>query len=303
MKAFTHKDMEPLATDAITVELDGERFYRIQQAQDEEPLFLPSVTTILKAKGKPKEVIDWEKNVGAEKAAAIVKESSEIGHYFHYCIEKYLQNSSAPMPNEFTELKAYNLFNSVMPYLDNIDNIHYQEQRLYSELFGVAGCADCIAEYNSVLSIVDFKNARKRRKDNMVFNYFLQCTAYAGLYQAMTGTPVNQGVILMAVADGTIQQWVFDTRKYVRPLVEAIKAYKAKNVVSVYNGQAVVYRQGYFQSTGPLEMDIMEMPTNWSAWVDSDGNTGSSIKLPDYIKPGGAIQIHNNSNHNIRIYQ
>ena len=40
--------------------------------------------------------------------------------------------------------------------LDKIDNIRSQECSLYSHKYRVAGRVDCIAEYDGVLSIVDF---------------------------------------------------------------------------------------------------------------------------------------------------
>ena len=56
---------------------------------------------------------------------------------------------------------------------------------LYSSKYKLAGQVDCIGEYNGKLSVIDFKTANKERKEEWIDNYFLQCTAYALMYEEL----------------------------------------------------------------------------------------------------------------------
>jgi len=49
------------------------------------------------------------------------------------------------------------------------------------------------------LAIVDFKNSRKFRKKEFIKSYFMQCAVYAVMYEELTGTPINDIIIIMAV--------------------------------------------------------------------------------------------------------
>ena len=75
--------------------------------------------------------------------------------------------------------------------LSNISDIHAQECGLYSDKYKVAGRVDCIAEYNGVLSIIDFKTSTKERNDDWNENYYIQCSAYAEMYEERTGTEIE----------------------------------------------------------------------------------------------------------------
>jgi genome maintenance exonuclease 1 len=111
--------------------------------------------------------------------------------------------------------------------LDLIDNIRYIESPLYSEKLGVAGRTDCIAEYDGVLSIIDFKTSLKEKKEEWIENYFEQGTAYALMYEELVGEPINQIVILISV-DGMEKPQIFirDKIHYVQNLLEKIHLYK-----------------------------------------------------------------------------
>ena len=100
------------------------------------------------------------------------------------------------------------IFNTFKPILEPIDNIHCQETRMFSHHLRLAGTVDCIAEYQGKLSVIDFKTASKPKKHDWIHNYFMQCSAYAIMYEEMTGIPVPQVVILVAVEDSEPQVFV-----------------------------------------------------------------------------------------------
>jgi genome maintenance exonuclease 1 len=113
--------------------------------------------------------------------------------------------------------------------LRNIDNIHAQEAGLYSDKYKVAGRVDCIAEYNGVLSIIDFKTSTKERSDEWNENYYIQCSAYAEMYGERTDTEIDQIIILCVTEDGTVQEFVKDKKEYLPMLEETVLEWSNKN--------------------------------------------------------------------------
>ena len=93
----------------------------------------------------------------------------------------------------------------------------------------MAGSVDCIAEYEGVLSVIDFKTASKPKKEEYIENYFLQTTAYALMYEELIGTPINQIVILIAVDGQEPQVFKKNPADYINRLVEVIDQYKREN--------------------------------------------------------------------------
>ena len=67
----------------------------------------------------------------------------------------------------------------------------------------VAGTADCVAEYNGVLSVIDFKTSRKSKREDWIEDYYIQTMFYAAAFFEMTGALPEQVVILIAVRDST----------------------------------------------------------------------------------------------------
>ena len=54
---------------------------------------------------------------------------------------------------------------------------------MYSKKLTLAGQVDCVAEYNGKLSVIDFKASNKFKQEEWVQSYFMQCTAYAIMYE------------------------------------------------------------------------------------------------------------------------
>jgi genome maintenance exonuclease 1 len=100
----------------------------------------------------------WRNRVGEDVANAITKKATSRGTNVHTLCERYLNNESLGdiMPD------AHEMFLSIKPHLNRINNIHYQEQALWSKQLNMAGRVDCIAEFDGVLSVIDFKTSNKR---------------------------------------------------------------------------------------------------------------------------------------------
>ena len=114
-------------------------------------------------------------------------------------------------------------------YKRQVDNIRSQEAGLYSDKYGVAGRVDCIAEFDGVLSIIDFKTSTKERQDSYNESYYIQASAYAEMFEERTGIEINQICILVVTADGVCQEFVKDKKDYLPLLTDSIEEWKRKN--------------------------------------------------------------------------
>lgn len=181
---------------------DGVRFYNTPTGEK-----YPSITTMLGWHGKDK-IQEWRNKVGHEQATTIARVAASRGTGLHLATEQYL-NNQAP---EIKSLLVQEMFGKFRPYLDRINNIHIQETPLFSHHLRLAGTVDCIAEWDGKLAIIDFKTSTKEKKKEWIDNYFMQCAAYAIMYEEMTFIPITRLVVLIAVEeDSTVQ--VFEERR------------------------------------------------------------------------------------------
>lgn len=183
----------------------------------------PSITTVLGHKEKPW-LKEWTQMLGADKAKKEQQRCSARGDAVHELVEKYLDNRE-----NFTrgyDPKYIKGFNQLKSYLNKIDNIRVQEAALYSEVLKIAGRVDCIAEYEGVLSIVDFKTSNNNKTETMVEDYYKQCTAYSLMWYELTGELIDNIVILMYVEKGLVplvfKQKVED---WIGPLTKTVNEY------------------------------------------------------------------------------
>jgi genome maintenance exonuclease 1 len=106
-------------------------------------------------------------------------------------------------------------FNEIRPILDaNIGKIYAIEAPLYSIGLRAAGRSDCIADWNGVPSIIDFKTSRRPKEEKWIESYFLQATTYAMMMEERTGLAVKQFAIVIAVDGAEPQVFVKDIAPY-----------------------------------------------------------------------------------------
>ena len=117
------------------------------------------------------------------------------------------------------------LFLQMKDEVDKIDNVRCTEMCLASENVGLAGRADCIAEYDGKLSIIDFKGSTRKKYKASIENYFLQATAYSLMWQEMTGEKVDQVVVLIGCETGETQVFTDNPVNWVRSLRREIEEY------------------------------------------------------------------------------
>lgn len=222
MKKFRYveglPELKPLNTDEST----GERFYISPNG-----VRLPSVTTVL-SYFKKKSLIEWRNRVGNEEADRVMNRAATRGTKFHNLLEGYLRNEDHIFDGIMPDMKQ--AFRDMKETLDLIDNIHYIESPLYSEKLGVAGRTDCIGEFAGVPSIIDFKTSVRQKKPEWIEHYFEQGTAYALMYEELTGRTMDQIVILISCDDSDQPQvFIRDKNQYIQNLLEKIHIYKQEN--------------------------------------------------------------------------
>jgi genome maintenance exonuclease 1 len=207
------KDLQDLKSETFP---DGKRYYTLPDGTK-----LPSVTTVLGAQ-KKQGIMEWRKRVGEAEANRISKQATGRGTNVHTLCERYLNNESLGdiMPD------AKEMFLSLKPLLHRINNIHYQEQALWSTQLGMAGRVDCIAEFDGVLSVIDFKTSRKIKQSAHIEDYYWQTAAYALMYEELIGQPIHDLVIIMAVEDEQPLLFKQKTEDHIHGLVKAINFYK-----------------------------------------------------------------------------
>jgi ATP-dependent exoDNAse (exonuclease V) beta subunit len=142
--------------------------------------------------------------------------------------EKYLNNEKIMWNQEMPD--AVEMFRTLVKPIQSINNIHYQEQALWSEKLGMAGRVDLIAEWNGVLSVIDFKTSKKIKTEKDIPDYFAQCTAYACMYEELVGVPIDQIVIVMAVENEQPLIFVEKTSDHINNLLEHITFYHKNKI-------------------------------------------------------------------------
>ena len=195
------------------VEENGQRFYKTPDG------VFPSVTT----------VTGWEKkNFFSKWRRDNPEEAIRVcsrGNKLHSIIENYLNNNEDLKENS----NEVDLFRSMKPHIDKINNIRALESPLYSKILGLAGRVDCIAEYNKELCVIDFKGSTRIKNKDDIENYFLQAAAYALMWQERTGEKCKKICIIIGTEKGITQVFVENTIDYVKKLQKVIATYRKYN--------------------------------------------------------------------------
>lgn len=183
----------------------------------------PSVTSVLSSMDKGDGLQKWKERVGEKEAAGILRQAGARGTVIHETIEKYLNNDSGHM-NGLMPVDRLHI-SELKPFLKRINNIWFLEERLYSDHLKVAGTVDCIAEFDGVLSIIDFKTSRKPKKAEWIKSYFMQGSAYAACFHELTGIAIKQVVIIMVVNNDDPQLFQVKVKDHLKDFIKLRKEY------------------------------------------------------------------------------
>lgn len=213
---YTHLN-QPNYIELDSTYINNQRWYKAPTQ------YYPSVTTVLSCIDKPY-LNEWKQSLGPELAEIETKRCSDRGSAIHQMAEDYLNNKTVES-SEYSQL-----FNRLTRKLKCINNIRALEIPLYSDRLKLAGRVDCVAEYDGVLSIIDFKTSTNIKTENMIEDYFLQCTAYAIMYSELFDEPIMDIVVIIACEKYSIPL-VFKKSidKYVKPLLDRISLFYETN--------------------------------------------------------------------------
>ncbi len=186
----------------------------------------PSITTVLSILSE-ESIAAWRRRVGEEEANRISTKAAGRGTLVHQIIEEYLKNQDVDdyLPHIRQSLE------NLRPILDSrIGKIYGLEVPLYSSHLGLAGRCDCIAEFDGVKSIVDFKTSRKPKKKEWIDNYFAQMAGYAVMWEERTSQPITNTVVIMDVDDNEPLVFKEHRDNHIKLLIDTKKEYDRRKL-------------------------------------------------------------------------
>ena len=221
MKTFNILDhgFESLPTENI----NGKRYY-ITPTGEKYPS-VTSVTGILSRDGIKK----WRKRVGEKTANKISTQAARHGTSAHQLFEDYIRNDNFEEKFKGAMPTTQQAFISLEKELNQIGVVHGLESPLYSHNLQLAGRVDCIAEWDGKLSVIDFKTSAKPKKEEWIQNYFIQETAYAKMFEELTGETIHAIITMIAVSNGSSQLFIEQpSDRYVDQLQELRSQYRTE---------------------------------------------------------------------------
>jgi len=187
--------------------INGKRHYHIEGQQ----VYYPSVTTVISSCKKTKKALfEWRERVGEAQANKISRQASSRGTAVHKLIEDYVLGSldtSEMMPIHL------DMFSKLREVADErIGSIKLIEGRMLSNHLRVSGTVDMIAEFDGVMSVIDWKTSAKEKKRDHIHNYFKQESAYAVMFEENLGIAVPQLVTVITNQMGSAAQVFIEKR-------------------------------------------------------------------------------------------
>jgi genome maintenance exonuclease 1 len=197
--------------------------------------YYPSVTSVTGSISSKKEgLAKWRERIGDDKADYIMETAASRGTGMHDIAERFLRGEDHTKTDKGERVKpdSLEMFNVMKGQLiENITDIYGLEERLFSHHLGLAGTVDCIAEWDGVTSVIDFKSSRKLKKWEWISDYFMQSCAYSIMWEELTGMPVDSLVILVSVeplpgdTELNIRRW---TPEYANEQQKKVQVFREK---------------------------------------------------------------------------
>lgn len=194
-----------------------------------------SVTTVV-GFDKAQFFANWRVNNPVE-----ANRTAQRGTILHTLMEQYLRDEIDPavrdeidpavvdeaeMPIQH-KLVVPDLFHQLRGKVDkHLNNIQALETGLWSDTLRLAGTVDCLAEWDGVPAVIDFKGATNPKFKSDINNYFMQGCAYAIAWQERTGQKIPKIVIIIASEQGNTAVYEERPVDWVKPLKEAITRFR-----------------------------------------------------------------------------
>ncbi len=218
MKKFKH-DLVLLPALQV-VQADEGRFYLGANGQK-----YSSVTTVLgRRKEKRIALAEWRARVGNENANRISGRASRRGTSVHKLVERFVMNEEIDLHEEMP-LNA-EMFRSLETIIaENLKLVRAVEIGLISDTLRLAGRTDVIGTWKDSNAVIDIKTSTRKKNERDILDYFLQCTAYAMMFEECTGIDTPDIVVAIAVEDSNPQ--IFERKKsdYEPILINFLKEY------------------------------------------------------------------------------
>jgi genome maintenance exonuclease 1 len=221
---FKHEAIDLGYTDMIAHTTEEGRVYEhpVQRKN------YPSITTVLSILSEAS-IAKWRARVGEEEANRVSTRASRRGTAVHEALENFVDNEEwSSIKKKYTP----DVISSVMGVKDilseRIGKVYGQELPLYSDHLRVAGRVDCVAEFDGVLSIIDFKTSRKTKRKSWCESYFCQEAAYAIMWEERTGMPITQLVTIITVDDNKPQVFIEHRDNWTVKLKDTIREYNKR---------------------------------------------------------------------------
>ena len=216
MKQFNHVGSS-LDCELKTENINGKRIYETPNGDK-----YISITSLLSNLSKAS-IQKWRARVGEVEANKISTQASRRGTSVHNICESYIQNEDGYLTGVLPNVAE--MFQSIEPLLNRINNIHVVEGSMWSDHLKLAGRTDLIAEFDDRLSVIDYKTSNRKKTWEMCHQYFMQGAFYAIAYEERTGIPVDTIVIIMAVQDEQPLLFIEKRDEWIEPLKEVIYKY------------------------------------------------------------------------------
>ena len=220
---FIHETIDLGYEDLVATTTSKGRTYAVPDGGN-----YPSITTVLSLLNE-EAIAAWRKRVGEDEANRIGQRASNRGTQVHAIVERYLRNEDTTdyLPHIRQSLE------NLRPILDkSIGKIFGLETPLYSRHLGLAGRVDCVAEFDGVPSIVDFKTSRWPKTKEKIPNYFAQMTGYAIMFEERTGMPITNTVIVMDVDNHEPLVFKEHRDNHIQLLIDTKKEYDTRKLFS-----------------------------------------------------------------------
>lgn len=179
---------------------------------DAQGIRLPSVTTILNVT-KPQADWDalmrWRDRLGTVEANRVAGTASRRGTSTHKHIKNYLLGEDAPCPET---AKPY--WESIKPVLADIHDVQLVESAVFHYDLGYAGKVDCVASYQGIPCILDWKTADAPKGSvERLYDGPLQLAAYCGAVNhvyAEYDLKLRHALLVVAIADHPAEVFWFE---------------------------------------------------------------------------------------------
>ncbi|MEH1954230.1 PD-(D/E)XK nuclease family protein [Nostoc sp.] len=186
---------------------NGKQYY-----VDAKGKHFPSVTTILnitKPQADRDRLLNWKARVGTEEATRISTNASRRGTQTHKQIERYLLGQNPICPEAS---RPY--WESIKPVLEEIDTVRLVEGSVFHYDLSYSGKVDCIASYQGIPCICEWKTADKPKGSiEHLYEHPLQLTAYIGAtnnYYRHYGIQLNHALLVVAIPEMPAEVFWFE---------------------------------------------------------------------------------------------